>query len=236
MSCMSVMTRPRPTAGSAGRPDRSRRRLAGAVLLTGTVLAATALGGVLAYRSTLPAVPPASLHVAGVTYAVTHVEQVAGLSDADLSGMSHGIQGLVGDDQALVRVTLEVTADVSTVYDPSTLVVDEGRGGAPLSPVGGSLAPGGLRGGGRIEGALGFVVQRAGQHLTLRAPGVPGGVDLLTVDTAPPGAGTHSHSTAPDPGAAQSPGGSDGSDPFSLDPVPGDPGTDPSGATTTPGS
>jgi hypothetical protein len=203
------------------------------VLLTGTVLAATALGGLLAYRATLPVVPPSSLHVAGVTYAVTNVEQVAGLSDADLSGMSHGIQGLVGDDQALVRVTLEVTADATTTYDPSVLVVDEGRGGVPLTPVGGSLAPGGLRGGGRIEGALGFVVKRAGQHLTLRAPGVAGAVDLLTVDTAPAGAGTHVHSTAPDPAASD---GSDGSDPFSLDPVPGDPGIDPSGATTTPGS
>lgn len=201
----------------AGPAGRSRRSRIGAAVVVAAVLGATALGVLQLYRATQPVVDPDALQLDGVSYSVTHAEEVTGLSDADMSGMSGGIQGLVSDDQALIRVTLQVTAgDSDTVYDAGRLYVDEGTGGPPLAPVGGSLAPGGLGAGARIEGSLGFVVKRAGQHLTLHAPGSAVAVDLLTVDTAPPGSGQHEHEQ-PDPGAdAGADPGVEPADPFGV--------------------
>jgi hypothetical protein len=56
------------------------------------------------HASMAAAKPDAStLVLNGVCDTVTHAEQVKGLSDAELGGMSHGIQSLVTDDKALIH-------------------------------------------------------------------------------------------------------------------------------------
>jgi hypothetical protein len=124
-----------------------------------------------------------SLRVGGATYTVTHVEQVAGLSEADLAGMSHGIQGLVGVDQTLIRVSVTVsTGGSAATYDPRTLEVFSLPSDAALAPLGGSLSGGRLRAHSRIDGSLSYVVPRNGARLVLRVVGGAGQVPLLKAD------------------------------------------------------
>lgn len=139
---------------------------------------------------------PMTLTVNGIRYHVVHVEQVSGLSDADLGGMSHGVNSLVTTDKALVRVTLDVAApDEDAGYDTSVLhaLADS----AALEPVPGSMQRGSLRRGGHLEGALSYVVPRNGAQLRLTAAG-QNPVPLLRVDSvdAPD---THDHGTSGPP-------------------------------------
>lgn len=172
-----------------------------ALLLLGLVLVA-ALGCWRLVVISRPVSEASVLTDRGVTYSVTHVEQVTGLSGDDLAGMGHGIQGLVSDDKVLIRISMTVRAgSASRTYDPRVLTIADGAGGIPISPVGGSLAPGGLGAGAQIEGSLAFVVPRNGHHFRLHAPRNTNGIDLLTVDLAPTAAPAHgpgsSHETAP---------------------------------------
>jgi hypothetical protein len=135
-----------------------------------------------------------TLHAAGATYTITHVEQVAGLSDADLGGMSHGIQGLVSTKQMLIRVSLTVSAgDTATSYDPQTLTAISTRSPAVITPAGGSLTGGPLRAHARIEGSLSYVVPRDGARITLRIGSSSKTVPLVQTDDAPAGADDHQH-------------------------------------------
>ncbi len=98
-----------------------------------------------------------------ITYDVAHAEAVNGLTPQDLSGMGHGIQGLVADDQAIVRVSLVLHADSSGgSFDPGTLRLVAAGSNGQVAPVGGSLAPGHLGPNSTIEGAVAFVVPRSG--------------------------------------------------------------------------
>lgn len=184
-------------SSSMGRPVVRR-----ALLLITLVLVA-ALGCWRIVVMSRPASEADVLTIRGVTYSVTHVEQVTGLSEQDLSGMSHGIQGLVSDDKVLIRISMIVRADsASRTYDPSALTIADTAGGTPISPVGGSLAPGGLGARAQIEGSLAFIVPRNGQHLRLHAPRNANAIDLLSVDRAPAGAPTHEHGLNHDNGPA----------------------------------
>ena len=168
-----------------------------AVALVLAVLGCTGLGGWRAIS--LAAAKPAlsALVVNGATYRVTNAEQVKGLSDSALGGMSHGIMSLVTDDKALVTVRLVVSAsDVPVSYDARVLRVSA-AGSPAAQPVGGLLAPGRLEAHASIEGFLSFVVPRDGAQIGLRAPGDSRVVPLLQVDTAPAGAGQHHHPSAP---------------------------------------
>lgn len=121
------------------------------VALIGVELLAAALGGwrVLASHASAP---QTVLHVGDATFKVIQTEQVSGLSNADLSGMSHGIPGLVKDDETLVRVSVTVSADGSaTDYDPSRLLVYRSGSAVGEPPVGGSLTRGRLSAGGSLE-------------------------------------------------------------------------------------
>jgi len=159
------------------------------------VLAAAALGGWRIFTISQPVADPAVLRVGAVSYSVSHVEQVAGLSEEDLSGMSHGIQGLVTDDKALIRLNMVVRSGSSSViYDPSVLRITDDKGGPAIAPAGGSLSQGGLGAHAQIEGSLAFIVPRAGQHYALHAPHDSHAIDLISVDRAPGGAGGHQHS------------------------------------------
>lgn len=163
-----------------------------AMALIVMVLVGTALGGWRAASMAAAKPDPSTLVVNGVSYMVTHAEQVKGLSDSDLGGMSHGIQSLVSDDKALVNVTLVVTAgDSPSSYDASVLRAFGTGSSVAVPPVGGTLAPGQLTAHARIEGSLSFVVPRNGAQLALRAPSDSREVPLLQVDDAPAGSGDH---------------------------------------------
>ncbi len=165
-----------------------------AVALIVAVLVGTALGGWRAASMAATKPDPSTLVVNGVSYIVTHAEQVKGLSDSDLGGMSHGVQSLVSDDKTLVTVTLVVNAgDSPSSYDASVLRAFATGSSVGVSPVGGTLSPGRLGAHARVEGSLSFVVPRNGAQLGLRAPGAPRTVPLLQVDDAPAGAGAHPH-------------------------------------------
>ncbi|KQZ87449.1 hypothetical protein ASD62_17860 [Phycicoccus sp. Root563] len=163
------------------------------------VLTATAFGARHVVSVLKGPADPMTLQVNGISYRVLHVEQVSGLSDADLGGMSHGVNSLVTTDRALVRVTLEVAAsDADAGYDTSVLRALAGT--VPLDPVAGSMKRGSLRRGGHLEGALSYVVPRNGAQLRLTAPGQVA-VPLLRVDTAGPAA-THDHGRSGPPSNA----------------------------------
>jgi hypothetical protein len=188
------------------------RHRRGAFLLAALVLAAAVAGGWLVFARSQPPSDQMALRAGSVTYVVTHVERLAGLTDQDLSGMGHGIQGLVPADQALVRVTLRVDAGwKDTTYDPATLRLHDNRGGALIAPSGGSLAPARLGANAQVEGSVAFVVPRHGEHLTLRAEGASESVDVGDVDLAPPDSAPHSHDSSPSTNDGQAA-------PFSVDP------------------
>ncbi|WP_406831206.1 hypothetical protein ABEG17_00015 [Pedococcus sp. KACC 23699] len=160
------------------------------------VLSATALGVRHVAAVVRGPSDPMTLQVNGITYRVLHAEQVSGLSDADLGGMSHGVNSLVTTDRALVRVTLEVSApEKGATYDTSVLHAVAGR--VRLDPVAGSMERGRLRPGGHLEGAISYVVPRNGAQLRLTAADQPA-VPLLRVDTAGADA-THDHGTSGPP-------------------------------------
>jgi hypothetical protein len=180
---------PVQTAGVASR----RAVLIGAVLLMATVFG----GWRAAAALTTGQQDPRALHVGGATFTVTHVEQVAGLSDAELGGMSHNIQGLVTDKQQLVRVALTVSAGGrTTTFDPAVLRLYAAGAKVGLPPSGGSFSHGTLAAHARIEGSLSFVVKRNGARLSLGVDGARGSVPLLQLDSAPAGTGGHDHTTA----------------------------------------
>jgi hypothetical protein len=160
------------------------------------VLSVTALGARHVATVLQGPVDPMTLRVNGISYRVVHVEQVNGLSDADLGGMSHGVNSLVTPEQALVRVTLDVAApDGDASYDTSVLraLADS----VALDPVPGSMEKGSLRRGGHLEGALSYVVPRNGAQLRLTARGQDP-LPLLRVDSAR-GTDAHDHGAAGPP-------------------------------------
>jgi hypothetical protein len=153
------------------------------VLLASAILAAIVLVALWAAGSLAQQPGPHSLRVGDAVYTVTHVETVNGLTNADVGGMSHGIQGLVTDNQLLVRVSLTVSAaDKTAKFDPTVLQV-YGADGIGVAPLGGSLGGGRLRAHGRIDGTLSYVVPRGGGHLQLRVGTNGASVSLLRVPT-----------------------------------------------------
>jgi hypothetical protein len=173
------------------------RLTARAVTLIVAVIACAVLGGWRAASMAAAKPAPSTLVVNGVTYRVTHAEQVQGLSDSALGGMSHGIMSLVRDDKALVTLRMVVTAgDSSVSYDARVLRAYVLGSSAGTKPVGGLLAPGRLAAHTSIEGYLSFVVPRNGAQIVLRALGDSRELPLLQVDRAPAGAGQHHHSSA----------------------------------------
>lgn len=179
------------TTGAPARVHVSR-----VALLTVLVVAATLLGGWRVVSMLSADQSPMTLRVGDASFTVTHVEQVAGLSDAQLGGMSHGVQSLVSDDKALVRVAVTVTAgDAPASYDASVLRAFASGSPDAIAPLSGSLPRGRLGAHGRIEGSLSYVVPRNGAQLVLRAGQLDTSIPLLQVDDAPAGAGDHPHTT-----------------------------------------
>lgn len=159
-------------------------------VLTGLLVLTTLLGAWHVAASTAGRHDPMSLQVGGTTFTVSQVERVTGLTADDLGGMAHGIQGLVQDDQTLLRVSLTIAAvDEDTTYDAGTLRLYSSSSKRAIRPVGGSLGRGELGAHSLIEGAVSFVVPRNGAHFVLRSRGSSQSVSLTRVDKAPPGSG-----------------------------------------------
>ncbi len=157
-------------------------------LLIGLLLAATLVGAwrVSVSGSSPGRDHPVTLRLGEVTLSVTHVERVVGLGAEDLGGMTHGIQGLVAQDQSMLRVSLMLTAGGHlSVYDPDDLWIERSGSGRGISPVGGDLGRGSLSPGASIGGAVSFVVPRDGATYVLHATGTEGAIDLGMVDAAP---------------------------------------------------
>ncbi|KRC89745.1 hypothetical protein ASE25_09345 [Terrabacter sp. Root85] len=181
------------------RPEPRRGRT---IVLALLVAVGLVLGG-WHTRAVLAGPPdPTVLTVGGVSFRVTGAEEVTGLSDADLGGMSHGVNGLVTSDKALVRVVLTVTAgDVDTTYDATALRAIASGQPSGAAPLAGSLPlRGRLAAHAHLEGSLSYVLPRDGSHVVLGAgPGTPR-VPLLYMSTAGGSPGdTHDSHVAPKP-------------------------------------
>ena len=158
--------------------------------------AATLLGGMRVAALVGAPDDPMTVSVGDARFRVTHVEQVSGLTDSDLGGMSHGVQSLVSDDQALIRVDLTVSAgDSDTPYDATSLrAVAVGATGGTM-PVAGSLPlRGHLSAHASLDGSLSYVVPRNGAHLVLQAGSRE--IPLVDVDDAGGTTGSHGHAGA----------------------------------------
>jgi hypothetical protein len=129
-----------------------------------------------------------------------HVEQTPGPTAKALSGVTHGISGLVTPDRAQVQVTATVTnlrAERTLAYSPFQFTLSAG-GAHAVRPVGGTISKGVLQPGASIQGRISFVVPRDGRHLVLRfrdpARRAPLTIDLGRISHAAPGAPAgHSH-------------------------------------------
>lgn len=196
------------------------------VLVPVVVALATALGGWQVAQRPTTALAAGELRDGAAVYTVTHVELVSGLSDEELGGMSHGIQGLVTPEKVLVQVTVAVRAGGSrTGFDPGVLHASPDGAGAGIPPVGGTLSPGVLSAHAHTEGSLSYVVPRDGASWVLRAPGSARSVPLTDVDRAGPEDAAHVHTpAAAGPTAADtSPGVTAPGATAPGDPGPGDP-------------
>ena len=167
------------------------------IALIVVVMVGTALGGWRVASKAELKPDPSTIVVSGVSYTVTHAQQIKGLSDTALGGNSHGIQSLVTDDKALISVNVVITAgDSPSSYDAGRLRVFAAGSLVGTPPVGGIVAPGQLKAKARIEGFLSFVVPREGGRFALGALGDPREVPLVQVDQAPAGAGQHQHTSS----------------------------------------
>ena len=193
---------PRRTRAKAGTRARTRARTGRTVLAVVLVVLASLLGAWRVAAMTESRTGATEFTLGHITYDVAHAEAVNGLTPQDLSGMGHGIQGLVADDQAIVRVSLVLHADSSGgSFDPGTLRLVAAGSNGQVAPVGGSLAPGHLGPNSTIEGAVAFVVPRSGAEFSLAPPSHTRAIPLLTVDRAPAGAGAAGHDHHTDPPA-----------------------------------
>jgi hypothetical protein len=105
----------------------------------------------------------------------------------------------------LIRISMVVrSGSASRTYDPSALTIVDAADRTSIAPAGGSLSQGGLGAHAQIEGSLAFIVPRNGHHYSLHGPHNGNAIDLLSVDRAPAGAGTHEHGTPPDVSIAPS--------------------------------
>ena len=182
------MTAAQPAAARTGR----------VVAMAALVALATVLGAWRVAALVAGPADPMTVTVGAVTYTVTHVEQVTGLTDADLGGMSHGVQSLVSDDKALVRVAVTVAAgDATTDYDATVLTAAVAGTPGGIVPVAGSLpVRGRLSAHAQLEGSLSYVVPRNGAHLVLRAGSGSREVPLVDVDDAGDPTPDHDHTGA----------------------------------------
>src|SRR5437764_5776532 len=157
-----------------------------AVALTGVPLAFSLL-------SSRPAVAPAgvatgagpfgvgqTVQTASAYLTVEFVQPITGLSDTDLSGATHGINGLVQSDHSQIQVNVRLRNRASSALDfgPEQFSLVAGSG-APIAPSASTLLRGSLPASANIAGHLGFVVPRDGSSLRLAYQDPAGGSPTL---------------------------------------------------------
>lgn len=164
-----------------------RRRGAGAALSLLVVL--SVLAAALTARTLLagPAAPPgAAVDSAWGQLRVTALEVSRGLTAQQLANSGHGIQGLVGEDDQLVRVHVLLTGDAAPApasgeVPPSLMTVE---GEAAVAALGGTLPAGAPGGESSLEASLSYVVPK-GEHPEYLLVPVAGGTARLPLTGVP---------------------------------------------------
>jgi hypothetical protein len=169
---------------------RVRAVVAAVVVL---VLAAAAVGAALSLRLVDPSgAPDRSGGDAATSFGVVSadlIRSVDGVSNAALSGASHGISGLVDDKHASIQVAVGVTNRLDHPIDHRTdrfrLLVTSGGTTTALEPTGGNVSDARVLPHTGVEGHLDFTVPRTPAHLALqfRDPGAgdSGGRDPVVI-------------------------------------------------------
>lgn len=125
---------------------------------------------------------------------VTHVEQVNGLTDEQLGGMSHGIGSFVPPDKVQVEVSVTLTnrLDYLVPYAPDAFALLTNKSNDPVGEDWSSIQPGLLQPRSNIEATFRFITARDDSQLWLGfredASDKPVRVSLGQADQAPPDA------------------------------------------------
>lgn len=125
---------------------------------------------------------------------VSHVEQVNGLTDEQLGGMSHGIGSFVPPDKVQVEVSVTLTnrLDYPVPYAPDAFALLTSKSGDPVVETWSSVQAGLLQPKSSIDATFRFITARDDAQLWLGfredASDTPIRVSLGHADQAPPGA------------------------------------------------
>jgi hypothetical protein len=199
-----------PPAGALPRPLVGFLALIVTLAAVGAYLAAGVVGG---DGHDAPSVPKQvqpdngfalgdSVYTSFGAVAVEAVEKNKGLTPKDLSGVTHGIQGLVGPDKVQVQAFATMTnLNAGLVqYSPAQFSLLVGSKTAkPLALTSASVKPGVLQPNAAIDMRLSFVLPAKGQKLWVRfkdpARSKPYLIDLgrVTKTKQGPLANTHTH-------------------------------------------
>jgi hypothetical protein len=107
---------------------------------------------------------------------VVQVGTIGGLAAQDLGGMTHGIQSLVGPDEAQVSVAILLVnrSDRPVRVEPGQFRLTVEGSTDPVVPTGSTIRPLVLRPGASVEASLAFVVPQTGARVSV-AYADPGG-------------------------------------------------------------
>jgi hypothetical protein len=197
-----------PPAGALPRPLAAFLALVVILAAVGAYLAAGLVGGGGHAQAPAPrqVQPDNGFAVGDSVYtsfgavAVEAVEKNKGLTPKQLSGVTHGIQGLVPPNKVQVQAFTTMTNLTGDLvqYSPAQFSLLVGSKKAkPLALTSASVKPGVLQPNAAIDLRLSFVVPRKGQKLWVRfkdpARKAPYLIDLGEVSTTPQGALANSH-------------------------------------------
>jgi hypothetical protein len=199
-----------PSAGALPRPLAAFLVLVITLAAVGAYLAAGLVGGAGDGHPAAPkqVAPDNGFAVGDSVYtsfgavAVEAVEKNRGLTPKELSGVTHGIQGLIPRDKVQVQAFATMTNLTGGLvqYSPAQFSLLVGSKTAkPLPLTTASVKPGVLQPNAAIDVRLSFVVPRKGQKLWVRfkdpARKAPYLIDLGRVTTTPQGplANSHTH-------------------------------------------
>jgi hypothetical protein len=191
------------TAAPVSRPVGHGERRSAPVALVALVFVVVVLGlygaevafGILRSGAPAPHAPAIGVPLATSFGSVTveHAQAIEGLTARDMwNGMTHGIQDLVGPDEAQVAVAVHVFngSDRAVAFDAGQFrLLAGGRTGPGAAPSATTILPLQLAPGTEVRGTLVFVTPLAGVDLSLvyaDPAGEPITVQVGSLD-APPG-------------------------------------------------
>jgi hypothetical protein len=133
---------------------------------------------------------------------IEHVDEVDGLSAADLAGNTHGIQNYITPDKVQIQTFVRFTNNLSRPvnYSPEQFQLKTVKNPEPMQLFGASIRPGTLQPGASINATLSFVTTRDGSNLWIEYQDPvfqePIYIDLGAVDNHPE-KDTTGHNTHP---------------------------------------